>query len=475
MAFHNRSRELRLLDELYARTGGQLFVLYGRRRVGKTVLMTHWLNTRKHRALFWTADRTSATNQLRSFSQAIQSFVTPRQAIPVEFSYGTWEVALNEVARLAHDERLVVVLDEFTYLIESDPTLPSILQRLWDHRLKRADVLLVLTGSHAGMIKREVLAYRSPLYNRATQSLHLQPLPFGTLKLFFPDYVAADRVTLYGCVGGVPQYLELLDPGRTVDENLRGLLSSSMILDDAGALLRNQLSEPRNYGAIVEAIAAGFTRITEIATMAGLPPSSVGKYLRVLQHLGIVERVVPATVEQPDESKQGRYRIVDQYLRFYYRFLAPARTNLERGLSVQVWANISQHLAEFIGMYAFEELCREWVLRQADAGQLPFVPRRVGAAWGRKTYQIDVVAVNADEHAILLGECKWTAGALGRSVVRGLMEKTAAVLPEGAEGWKVHYAFFSREGFTAEAQAEMGNHPTLWVDLPTFDRGLQTD
>jgi AAA+ ATPase superfamily predicted ATPase len=474
MPFHDRLRELQLLDELFARAGGQLFVLYGRRRVGKTVLMTHWLEKNEHRALFWTADRTSAVNQLRGFSQAIQAFITPEQAIPMEFSYSTWEIALNEVARLAQEERIVVVLDEFTYLIESDSTLPSILQRLWDHRLKQANVLLVLTGSHAGMIEREVLAYRSPLYNRATQSLHLQPLPFGTLSLFFPGYSAAERVTLYGCIGGVPQYLELLEPDRTVDENLRGLLSSSMILDDAGALLRDQLSEPRNYVAIVESIAAGFTRLTEIATMAGLPHSSVGKYLSVLQHLGIVERIVPATVHRPDESKQGRYRIVDHYLRFYYRFLAPARTNLERGLSAQVWANMRQHLAEFIGTYTFEELCQEWVLMQADAGHLPFIPRRVGAAWGRKTFQVDVVAVNDDEHAILLGECKWTAGALGRSVVRSLIDKTAAVLPEGVEGWKVTYAFFSKEGFTAEAKKEVANIPTFWIDLPTLDQGLHT-
>jgi uncharacterized protein len=424
--------------------------------------------------LFWTADRTSAVNQLRAFSHAIRAFVASDQAIPVQFSYGTWEIALNEVARLANDERIVVVLDEFTYLIESDSTLPIVLQRLWDHRLKQANVLLVLTGSHAGMIEREVLAYRSPLYNRATQSLHLQPLPFGTLSLFFPDYSAADRVTLYSCIGGVPQYLDILDPKANVDKNLQGLLSSSTILDDAGALLRDQLSEPRNYVAIVEAIATGFTRITEIATMAGLPHSSVGKYLSVLQHLGIVERIVPATVHRPDESKQGHYRIVDHYLRFYYRFLASARTNLERGLSAQVWANMQQHLAEFIGTYTFEELCREWVLRQADAGHLPFIPRRVGAAWGRKTFLVDVVAINDDEHAILLGECKWTAGALGRSVVRGLMEKTAAVLPEGVEGWKVYYVFFSKEGFTAEAKKEATDIPTFWVDLPALDLGLHT-
>ncbi|OGO42380.1 MAG: hypothetical protein A2Z04_08745 [Chloroflexi bacterium RBG_16_57_9] len=472
MAFHNRQRELTLLDDLYARPDGQLFVLYGRRRVGKTVLLTHWLTLRGHRSLFWTADRTSATNQLRAFSQAIQSYLLPNQTIPLDFTYGTWEIAFNEVARLAQSERIVVVLDEFTYLIESDPTLPSILQRLWDHRLKPTQVLLILTGSHAGMIEREVLAYRSPLYNRATQSLHLQPLSFGTLSAFFPQYSTVDRVTVYGCLGGVPQYLELLDPERTANENLRRLLSSSMILDDAGALLRDQLNEPRNYVAIVEAIAAGFTRSTEIATMAGLEPSNVSKYLGVLQHLGIVAREVPATVSRPEQSKQGRYRIVDHYLRFYYRFMAPARTLLERGYTNQVWANISQHLPEFIGSFAFEELCREWVLRQGDTGQLPFIPRRVGAFWSHKTAQIDVVAINPDEHAILLGECKWTTEPIGKAIVTTLLGKMPKVIPGLLDRWHVYYAFFSKSGFTDEARRATGKAPCFWVSLDQLDQAL---
>ncbi len=473
MPFHDRRRELELLDDLHSRPAAQLLVLYGRRRVGKTALLVHWLTQRGHRALFWTADRTSARNQLRSFSQALQSHLAPSQSIPADFSYGSWEMAFNEVARLCDRERLVVVLDEFTYLIESDPSLPSVLQRLWDHRLKPTRVFLILTGSHAGMMEREVLAYRSPLYNRATQGLHLQPLPFAALSAFFPSYGAEDRVSVYGCLGGVPQYLELLDAARPAADNLKGLLSSSMILDDAGALLRDQLSEPRNYVAIVEAIASGFARSSEIAAMAGLHVSNVGKYLGVLEYLGIVRREVPATEKRPGQSKQGRYRITDAYLRFYYRFLAPARGLLERGYTAQVWDNILQHLPEFVGTHAFEELCREWVLRQADLGRLPFLPRRVGAFWGRKAPQVDVVAINEDEHALLLGECKWTAAPVDKAVVTDLLRKAEAVIPAERVDWITHFALFSRSGFTSEARRAMGQRPCLWVDLDELDQGLR--
>lgn len=472
MKFYNRKRELAQLDNLFHRPNGQLYVLYGRRRVGKTVLLTHWLETRKHRAVFWTADRTSAATQLRLFSQIIQSFIEPTQIIPPDFTYASWDLLFNELARLAQQERLVVVLDEFTYLLESDPGLASVLQRLWDHRLKQSNLLLILTGSHAGMIEREVLAYRSPLYNRATASTHLQPMPFSALAEFFPHYSVEERVTIYGLFGGVPQYFELFQANATLEENLQILLTSSMILDDAGALLRDQLSEPRNYVAIVSAIAAGYTRITEIALMAGLEHTNVSRYLNTLQHLGIVERQVPATEHRPEQSKNGRYRITDPYLRYYYRFIAPNRTSLERGLTQQAWANVKQHLAEFVGAFGFEELCREWVLRQGDAGKLPFPPRRIGAFWKRKGPQIDVVAVNQDEHAILLGECKWRDEILGRGIAKALLEKTELVVPEPMDKWNVYYAFFSKSGFTEEARREMNGKHTLWIGLEELEQGL---
>ena len=125
MAFHNRQHELGLLNDLYRRSGGQLFVLYGRRRVGKTALLSHWLESHPYRSLYWTADRVSGTALLRSFSLAVQNFLDPLQEVPPDFTYASWELAFNQIARLAK-ERVVVVMDEFTYLIEADPAITSI-------------------------------------------------------------------------------------------------------------------------------------------------------------------------------------------------------------------------------------------------------------------------------------------------------------------------------------------------------------
>jgi uncharacterized protein len=470
MSFYDRIRELQMLDKLYARSeGGHLFVLYGRRRVGKTELLNHWIGQTPKPNIVWTADRTSAVSQLRAFSQKVIAFAQPDQPASAQFSYDTWELALAELARLAQTQRIVVVMDEFTYAIESTPSLPSILQRMWDHQLKKTRIMLVLTGSHAGMIEREILSYRSPLYNRATDSLRLNSLPFGVTRKFLPNYSAEERMIVYGCMGGIPLYLEELDRDAPLDENLIRMLSRNIMLDDAGSLLRDQLSETRNYVAIIESIAASFTRLNEIATMSGLDQGTASKYLNVLQKLKIVERRVPATMSRPAESKQGRYHIIDTYLRFFYRFIAPQRSLIESGRLVQPMANLKQHLHEFVGKYAFEELCREWVLDQADMGKLGFIPRRVGSYWKHKGPEVDIMAINEDEHTILLGECKFTSGPITGRIVRGLVEKIDKVVPGDLKDWKVQLAFFSRSGFAHEAHEAVGSYDSSWINLDQLD------
>jgi len=366
------------------------------------------------------------------------------------------------------------VLDEFTYALAQEPALASTLQKVWDHHLKETQLVLILSGSHAGMIARSALAYRSPLYGRATHALHLQPLPFGLLNKFLPQSSAEDRLTYYGMLGGIPSYLELLDDGAPLEQNLRRLLESHLIVEDAQKLLRDQFTEIVNYFSVVRAIAAGFTRMADIGTMAAVPPNSIGPYLKVLQDLGIVIREVPATESQPEGSKQGRYRIRDHYLRFYFRFISDQNmSNISMGLYNAVVANIQQHLAEFIGTYTFEEIAREWVARMGDAGKLPFMPRRVGSFWGSHLPQIDVVAINEDEHAILLGECKWTADAIDKEVVTHHLARAAQVISEPVDRWKVYHIFFSKSGFTLEAKKAAVPSKCFWVDLKQLEGDLR--
>ena len=173
MSFVAREMELGLLDDLYRRRGAQLLILYGRRRVGKTRLLTHWAETLGQNVFYWMATQTSAANQLRDFSQTLFRFLHVEAPIPATFSYGSWDAAFSEVARVSAEQRFVVILDEITYVMQANPEVPSLIQRAWDHQLQQSNVFLILTGSLAGIIQRTVLDYQAPLYGRATARLKL--------------------------------------------------------------------------------------------------------------------------------------------------------------------------------------------------------------------------------------------------------------------------------------------------------------
>ena len=162
--FMDRKGELELLDQLWNSPHAEFLILYGRRRVGKTALLSEWIQRSSQRVLYWVASPTSAATQLRSFSQAIYNFSNPGAPAPDTFTYATWEQAFRQVAALAEREQLALFIDEFTYLLEVTPGIAGQLQILWDHLLSQRHLFLCLSGSHLGMMKREFLSYQAPLY-----------------------------------------------------------------------------------------------------------------------------------------------------------------------------------------------------------------------------------------------------------------------------------------------------------------------
>lgn len=473
MSFVSREMELALLNDLYHRFGAQFLILYGRRRIGKTALITHWGRGVDEPYLYWMASQTSAANQLRNFSQALFQFLNPETAVTPTFSYPSWDAAFAVVTRLATNQRVIIVLDEFTYVMQAGPEVPSLIQKAWDHHLKESNVFLVLMGSLAGIIQRTALDYQSPLYGRATARLKLQPLSFGALAAMLPNYTSEQRVAVYTITGGVPAYIELFDDTLNILQNLqrRIVTPANVMLTDAVFLLHEQLDEPRNYIAVLEAIAAGFHRLTEIATMSGINRSNITKYLAVLRELGYVERLAPATMRRPEKSRKGRYVITDPYLRFYYRFLAPHRTAIEQGRIKQTTSLLYDHLLDFIGTHTFEELCRDWVNIVAEMNEFPFLPERTGSFWSKQA-QVDVLAINWRTKDILLGECKWGQNAVGRTVIQTLLDKTEKVVPEQFT-WHVHYAFFARNGFTQAAQILAKQHNVQLITLAQIESDMQ--
>ena len=457
--FVGREAELHLLDRLWARPDATLLILYGRRRVGKTRLLTYWLRQGGtgetgqgppvRRVLYWVAEPSSARDQLRSFSQAVYNFANPQA--PEDFTYANWQQAWQQVAVLAQNERLALLLDEFTYLLEIDPSIAGQLQNLWDQTLSQTNLFLVICGSHLGMMLRHALSYQAPLYGRATAQLRLPPLPFGMTARSFPRFDADERVAVYAIWGGIPAYWEQLDPAATLSDNIRHeLLSANTLMQaEPRLLLQDFVNEPHNYVGILRAIANNARTQGEIAAFSGLAQGHVSQYLSILQDAGFVERRVPVTLGE--RTRLGRYHIVDPYLRFYYRFLANRQSQLALGFQEQSLAEIKRHLRDFIGANTWEELCREWLLRASAQQAMPVLVDQVGSAWTR-TAQVDVVGVNSMAKTLVLGECKWGPEPSGRSVLTDLVEKTAEIVPSQGQ-WQVYYLGFARAGWTPASHA----------------------
>lgn len=472
--FIGRSAELKLLNELWVSQKASLLLLYGRRRVGKTRLLTHWQKSTGHRALYWVASPSSALDQLRSFSHALYNFANPQAKAPADFTYATWEQAWQQVANLAHQERLALFVDEFTYLLEVDPSLAGVLQNVWDHLLKEANLLLTLSGSHLGMMQRHALSYQAPLYGRATAQLHLQPLPFGVTSAFFPNYQVAERVAIYAIFGGIPAYWERLDQSVSISENIRRqlLTPNNLMQAEPRLLLADFLSQPHNYVGILQAIAQGARLQKEIASRTGLASGHISKYLSVLREAGFVERRVSVTAT--GRSRNGRYHITDPYLRFYYRFLSRRQAQLALGVHEQALEEIKRHLLDFIGTHTWEELSREWLLRATALGELPFLADKVGRLWNKKA-QIDVAGINSMDKLLILGECKWSPTAQGRRVLRELVAKTAKVVPKQGQ-WQIYYLGFARGRwkeaavtFAQEVNEQRENWQSIGMKLLTLE------
>lgn len=446
--FVGREREIAILQSEWESDQARMLILYGRRRVGKTRLVTHWINNFTPRALYWVAEPTSSVDQLRSFSQALFGFES-RSPVPEDFSYGSWAQAFEQAARMAKYERFALVLDEFTYLIAREQGIAGILQNAWDHQLKNSNIFLIISGSHVGMMERGVLSYQAPLYGRATSKLHLQPLPFKATKGMFPNYKADERVALYAIFGGVPAYWEQFDPNLSLDRNIKQRLLGDANLneDEPRLLLQDFVSDIHNYASILRAIAYGYRTPKEIASAAGLNERHISMYLSNLLQTGFVERRVPVT--EFSTSRQGRHHIIDPFLRFHYRFLSRRQAQLALGVRDQALAEIKKHLLDFIGTHTWEELCREWLLRASGKNLLPFLPDQVGSIWNRGA-QIDVAGINFMDKTLILGECKWDRHPKDVGTLEKLIDKTDKVLPKDGQ-WKVFYLGFARRGWTSNA------------------------
>ena len=436
------------------------------------MLLRHWAEHSGVDHTYWAAEKEPAALQRRKLFARVLG-VEPAQAA----TFDSWADCWQAIAALFADRRHILILDEFTYAADADPAMLSSLQHAWDQLFKSSQLIIVLCGSHVHAMET-LQSRQSPLFGRLTGQWQLRPLPFAALGEFLPNWSAGERVAAYAVVGGVPAYLEWLDPDLSLSNNIRDvvLAPGSMFVAEPAFLLYDEVREPATHLAILKSIGVGNHTLSEIANGALVGKSHLSAYLARLRELRLVERRLPVTVSptRRRRARSGRYHLSDPYFRFYFRFIAPYHDEIPYRPE-RVLTRIREELRAFVGMTALGELSHQWVAQRGQSGEMPFEIEEVGSHWSRQV-QVDVVAVNWRERAILLGECKWGAGKVRRDVVRELIEtKTPKVLkdlPEGGKGWNVHYVFFARAGFTAAARAEAETVGAQLVDLARLDTDL---
>ncbi len=481
--FVDRKEELATLNRLASDTKPHFLIVFGRRRLGKTTLLLEFAARSGLPTLYWVASKQSEVVLHRSLystsARFLQLPLPPGTVTPNDWT-SIFQFLAESIEKKFGNQRVLLIVDELPYAVESSAPLPSELQNAWDqHQEPRTNVLMAVAGSHIGMMAK-LQERQAPLYGRFTAQLPVGPLPFSALTEFFPNMTAAERVGVYAIFGGVPAYLERVNPNISIRANVEQetMVATGIFRSEAFHSLQEDLRDTHSYHSILQAIGQGYRTHDQIALHSGIARTSLPKYLSRLIELGYIIRRLPATVplNKRGHSRQSRYALADQFLRFFYRFISPNLISVEQGLFHDLWDQINSQMRAFIGSTVFEELSQEWVRQQAIAGQLPFHPQVIGSHWSKKV-QIDVVAINWRSKHILLGECKWGANPVGRGVIRELIEdKTPLVmkeLPHEESKWTVHYAFFGRAGFTQPAQELAATHDAILVDLVRLDEDLQ--
>lgn len=456
--FVGREKELAVLDRMYAKRDFQMAVIYGRRRVGKTTLIDEFVKDK--RTLYFTAQQKTSRQNLELFSNAVYSTFGLPSSLP---AFSSWNDALAFVVRQVESEPtaapLVFVFDEFPYAAEAEPSLPSALQSAIDHGFKQTSTKLILCGSNQGFMESEVLGGKSPLYGRRTLQIRLKPFDYLDAARMLPGVPVEELPVYYATFGGTPYYLSQIDLGVTYEENVRLLLfdTTGMLYEEPLMLLRQELREPAQYNSILDAIGAGNTMPSKIAERAGVNSNSVGKYLKTLVSLGIIERTAP--LGESSTSRNARYQIRDPFFAYWYRFVSRYLGSIEEGAGSTVagYATSGQALATYVGGQ-FERLCLQWVRRESVAGRLPFAALEFGRWWGndpqaREETDIDVVAANRAERKVLVGECKWR-NSFDESAAIEALEHRSTLL----KGFtRCYYALFTKrdvsEGTHAKALA----------------------
>ena len=458
--FVGRKDELLFLEEKYQSNYGELIVIYGRRRVGKTETIKKFCEGKKH--IFYTCVECPDEQQLNNFSVRMLQTGMPASNYIKKFS--DWEQAFRSMLELPGDEKKIVVIDEFPYMVKANSSIPSILQKLWDELLKDSNVMIILCGSAMSFMEKEILAEKNPLYGRATGILKMKEMGFYDAIQFVPNYSMEEKVTTYAILGGIPHYLKQFDDRLSLMENVQKniLTRGSILYSEVEFLLRQELRETGIYNVVIEAIALGNTKLNDIYQKTQIDKTKLSVYLKNLMDLGIIcrEFSMDDKIKEQANVQRGLYRVTDNFFKFWYAFVFPNMSELESGDVKGICKYVVEPELDNYTSFIFEDVCKEYLRIKNRKEELPFYFTKIGR-WWNKTDELDIVATDHFKKNYILGECKYKKSLFTMADLKHMKEKL--LLKNDSE--HVYYWAFSKSGFAQDVKVVAEEEKIVLVEL----------
>ena len=471
--FIGREAELKFLQDKFDSENGQLVVLYGRRRVGKTETLREFCKGKQH--VFYSCTQSTDKVQLSKFSKHILKEDIPAKQYISEFA--DWESAFRSVLDFPFGaQKKLLIIDEFPYMCKGNKSIPSVLQNLWDAELKDKNVMIVLCGSAMSFIEKELLAEKNPLYGRATGIYKMTEMGFYDAVKFFPNYSDRDKVLAYSILGGIPHYLRQFSPKLSLAENIKRniLTKGSVLYSEVDFLLHQELRETPIYNSIIEAVALGNTKLNDISQKSLVEDTSkTSVYLKNLIELGIVEREfsVDSKSKEKANSNRGTYRLTDNFFRFWYAFGFTNFSQLENGDVDGVYDYVVAPALHEFASFTFEDVCKEFVREMQKKNELPFRYSKMGRWTGKTTVrdkdtpkgirvaetEIDILGVEKDGKEYLIGECKFKKAPFAYSEYLDTFTKLTPLKDTA----RFYYALFSESGFDDKLVSEADDNDNI--------------
>jgi AAA+ ATPase superfamily predicted ATPase len=456
--FIDREKELGDLEKTYKSKKAEFFIVFGRRRVGKTTLIKEFIQKKNH--FYFLAKKQKISLEIERLVERIAEelgiFIKSKRDL---------ESVFRELAqKLDPKKKMVIVIDEFTYWVEKEKEVLSEFQVIWDEILKEKNVFFILSGSAMSVMETDVLGIKSPLYGRRTGQLLLHQLPLSAMKSFLPKYSTIDLINVYGVSGGIPYYIQEFSDKLSFKENLlQTVFNKSNILSiEAEILLREEFREIHVYFAILRSIIEGATKSSEIAKKSRVDITNINKYLGALIQLKLIDKEFPVT--EPDKSKNFLFFISDNYMRFWLKYYYYNEGIIEENVEGVV-DSVLDNYNDYIGRYVFEEICKKAFFKLTE-----FNYSKIGRWWYDKT-EIDIVAIDENKKEIYFAECKWKNKKATISDLQNLIEKSK-IVRWNTNSRKEHFAFFSKNGFEKNAERFASENNIKMFDLKDIEKVL---